>query len=118
MPAKRGVTATTARMMSLALPGVTKGVSYGTASWSLRKKFIARFRDYDMVMVIKCGDLERDLRLGAKPKAFFLTDHYIGWPTVLIRLAQVRAADLRELIEVSWRQHASGKQLAARRLRR
>ena len=81
MPAKRGVTATAARTMILALPGVSEGVSYGTPSWTLGKRFIARVRDDDTVMVVKCGDIERDLR---------------------------------EVIEVSWRQHASRKQLARR----
>ena len=56
LPAKRGVTASAARKMILALPGVTERVSYGTPSWSLGKKFIARFRDHHTLVVVNCGD--------------------------------------------------------------
>ena len=114
MPSRRGVTANAARKIMLAHPGVTEGMSYGTPSWLLRKKFVARFRDNDTVLVVKCGDIERDLRLAADPRAFFLTDHYVGYPTVLIRLAEVRETDLREVCEVAWRRQASKKQLAER----
>jgi len=105
------VTAETARQLLLALPGVTEGPCYGTAGFRVGKKFLARLRDGDATLVVKCGFDERDLRLRADPETFFTTDHYRGYPTVLVRLARVRRPDLADLLDHSWRQ------LAPRRLR-
>ena len=102
MRKKRGVTAHIAREVLLSLPGVEEGPCYGTAGFRLRGKFLARLRDDDTVLVVKCGDIERDLRMQADPRAFFITDHYRGYPTVLIRLASVTKDDLREVLETAW----------------
>jgi hypothetical protein len=104
---KRGVTPAKTRKILLGFPGVDEGSSYGTAGFRVRKKFLARFRDDDTVLVIKCGDVERDLRLQADPKAFFILEHYRGYPTVLVRLAEVTADTLRDVIEVGWERLAS-----------
>ena len=102
MPKRQGVTADTARRVLLSFPGVEEGPCYGTAGFRVRGKFLARLRDDDTVLVVKCGDIERDLRMQADPKAFFITDHYRGWPTVLVRLGSVSEADLRDVVEVAW----------------
>ncbi|PYP08591.1 MAG: hypothetical protein DMD56_12385, partial [Gemmatimonadetes bacterium] len=43
---------------------------------------------------------------------FFTTDHYRGYPTVLIRLARVRTADLRDILEQAWRRSAPKRLIA------
>ena len=42
----------------------------------------------------------------ADPETFFITEHYRGNPTVLVRLARVREADLKDVLEEAWRRHA------------
>ena len=111
MPKRRGVTVATARRLLLSFPGTEEGPCYGTAGFRVRGKFLARLRDDDTVLVVKCGDIERDLRIKAEPRTFFTTDHYRGWPTVLVRLDSVREDDLRDLLETSW------LRLAPKRLR-
>jgi hypothetical protein len=103
---KTPVTADTARRILLSLPGVEEGPCYGTAGFRVRKKFLARLRDQDSVLVVKCGFDERDFRLRADPEAFFTTDHYHGYPTVLVRLERVDEEELVSLLEHSWRQSA------------
>jgi len=61
---------------------------------------------------VKCGDEERDFRMQADPTTFFTTDHYRGYPTVLVRLTRVRAADLRDLLEQAWRRSAPKRLIA------
>jgi hypothetical protein len=61
--------------------------------------------------VVKCGFDERDFRMQADPEVFFTTDHYRGYPSVLIRLTKVRAKDLRDVLEVGWRLAAPKKLL-------
>lgn len=46
-----------------------------------------------------------------QPHAFFLTDHYRGWPGILVRLSNVDRAQLQELLEQSWRRLAPKKLL-------
>jgi hypothetical protein len=48
----------------------------------------------------------------ANPGTFFITDHYRGYPTVLIRLAKVRLTDLQEVLEEGWRRSAPKRLIA------
>jgi hypothetical protein len=102
MPKRRGVTVETTRQLLLSFPGVEEGPCYGTPGFRVRGKFLARLRDNDTTLVVKCGDIERDLRMQADPETFFTTDHYRGWPTVLVRLGSVTKNDLRDVVEVAW----------------
>jgi hypothetical protein len=56
--------------------------------------------------VVRCGDDERDFRIKADPATFYTTDHYRGYPTVLVRLARVTEPDLRAVLEEAWRRQA------------
>ena len=107
-----GVTVRTTRSLLLALPGVEEGPCYGTPGFRVRRKFLARLRDGDQTLVVKCGFDERDFRMQADPDTFFTTDHYRGYPTVLVRLANVQAADLQALLEHAWRQLAPKRLIA------
>lgn len=113
MPKKPAVTAEGARRLLLALPGVEEGPCYGTPGFRVRRKFLARLKDDGRTLVVKCGFDERDLRLRADPEVYFTTDHYWGYPTVLVRLERVARDDLRDLLERAWRRLAP-KGLAAR----
>jgi hypothetical protein len=48
----------------------------------------------------------------ADPETFFTTDHYRGYPTVLVRLAIVDEDHLREVIDQAWRLRAPKKLIA------
>ena len=113
MAERRGVTVQAARRLLLALPGVEEGPCYGTPGFRVRKKFLARLRDDGRTLVVKCGDDERDFRMEADPEAFFTTDHYRGYPTVLVRLASVNPADLRAVLEEAWCRAAPQRLVAA-----
>lgn len=106
------MTGETARRILLRLPGVEEGPCYGTPGFRVRKKFLARLRDDDEVLVVKCGFDERDFRMRLDPDTFFTTDHYRDYPTVLVRLDRVDAADLEDLLEHSWRQLAPKRLVA------
>jgi hypothetical protein len=103
----------TVRRVALALPGVEEGSSYGTPGFRVRGKFMARMWEDGETLVVKCGYEERDFRMQADPESFFITDHYRGYPTVLIRLKRVRLGDLREVLEEAWRRNAPKRLLAA-----
>lgn len=97
----------TARRFLLALPGVTEGTSYGTMAFHVRKKLLARLLEDNETLALKCDD--RDAWIAAEPQAFHVTKHYLNYPYVLVRLAQVKRATLRAAIEQAWRLEAGAK---------
>src|SRR5467141_3325542 len=102
----------TVRQIALALPGVEEGPSYGTPGFRVKGKFMARFWEDGETLVVKCGYAERDFWMLTNPETFFTKDHYRGYPTALVRMANVDEDDLREVIEQAWRLHAPKKLIA------
>ena len=95
-----------ARSVLLDFPGVEEGPCYGTPGFRVVGKFLARLREDGETLVVKCGFVERDLRMQQHPDIFFTTEHYRAHPTVLVRLRKVRIADLHQVVEVAWRMSA------------
>jgi hypothetical protein len=46
---------------------------------------------------------EKEMLIAADPEKFFTEPHYNGFPAVLVRLASIGVAELRELIVDAWR---------------
>ncbi len=103
----------TVRQIALAFPGVEEGTSFGTPGFRLKKKFLARLKEDGETLVLKVGDLEKDFLLAAEPEIYYTTDHYNGYPAVLVRLTKIEADALREAFEQAWRHAASKRDLAA-----
>jgi hypothetical protein len=101
------------RAIALALPGVEAGLSYGTPAYKLKGKLIARLHQDGESLVVKAGFDERELWMQKDPASFFSTDHYRDHPFLLVRLARVREAELRELLEAAWRSTAPRRLVAA-----
>lgn len=99
----RGVTFADALELAHALPGVEDGSAYGTPALRVRGKFWLRLREDGETLAVKIPFDDREVLLRADPAAFFLTDHYLGYPAVLIRLAKVRRGQLADVLERSWR---------------
>ena len=111
--ARKGLTFADVRTLGLKLPGVAESTSYGTAALKVDGKMFARLKEDGESLVLKMDIVSRDLVIQAQPKIFFITDHYRDWPYVLVRLAEVRADQMKELLEDSWRLAAPKKRLAA-----
>lgn len=106
----------TLREIALALPGVEEGTSYGTPAFRVRKKFLSRLREDGESVVIKIGFDERELLMQSDPETFFITDHYRGHPSVLVRLASVSREELARVFEEAWRQAAPARLVAQHEL--
>lgn len=109
----KGVTWKQVVEMAAEYPGVVEKSSYGTPGLYVRKQFMARLREPDVMVLKPIHDDEQKFLMETSPDAFFLTDHYRGYPTVLIRMSKVDRRQLAELIEGCWRQLATKRLLAA-----
>jgi hypothetical protein len=70
-------------------------------------------------LALVCDFIDRELLLQADPAVFFLTDHYLNYPMILIRLDKIRVKALPDLVERAWRMRAPAKlikELDARRI--
>jgi hypothetical protein len=93
-------------------PGVELGTAYGTPALRVKGKFLCRLKEDGETLAIRCDFEERDARMAADPKTYFITDHYKDYPAVLVSLARVKPAELRAIIEQEWRRSAPKKLVA------
>lgn len=87
------------------LQGVTEELSYGLPSLKVKGKFLTRVREPD-VLVLMCAREEKDFLMQMNPEIYFETDHYKGWPAVLIRLSKIGDRELTHRLQVAWRMQA------------
>ena len=95
------------RKIGLALPEVEEGTTYGSPALKVRGSLLA------WVPVNKSAEAEslalaidpeqRAGLLADAPEAYYVTDHYAGYPIVLVRLSRIRIEELRDLLGASWR---------------
>jgi hypothetical protein len=95
------------------LPGVEESASYGTPALKVKGRFLCRLRtEAEGALAIRCDFLDRQILLQADPEVFFVTDHYLDYPMVLVRLEKIRLSALPDLIERAWRMVAPAKLVA------
>jgi hypothetical protein len=68
-----------------------------------RGKLFVRLKEDGESIVVRIEEPDRVLRLQADPTAFYITDHYAGYPWMLVRLSAVAQDDLADLIHDAWR---------------
>lgn len=100
------VTFETVRQLALALPEVTEGTSYGTPAFHVRKKLLARLREDGETLVIAIDQAEREFWMLTNPTTYFITDHYAGYPYMLIRLSEAQPDELKTLLRQAWQMRA------------
>jgi hypothetical protein len=103
---KTPLTFETVRAMALELTDVETGTAYGAAAVKVNGNVLAS------VPVNKSAEansavfrIDFDLRaalIQGKPEIYYVTEHYVGYPTVLVRLSNISRDELRELLGLSW----------------
>jgi hypothetical protein len=63
-------------------------------------------------LVLRIDGDERAMRMRADPETFYMTEHYVGYPMMLVRLSTVHLDDLEDLIAESWRRCAPKRLVA------
>ena len=84
------------------LPDVEESTSYGVPSWKVRGKMIAcqaiNKSAEPNSLVVKIPFEARDELIAEGPGVYYVTDHYVNSPSVLVRLSRVHRDALRGLL--------------------
>ncbi len=115
--ARAAITWDTVRDIALAFPGAEECTSYGTPAFKVGGKLLVRFRPEIESVVVPIGLADREMRMRADPRAFYITDHYVPYPWMLVRLRAIRRDDLANLLNECWRMRAPKRLLAKYELR-
>lgn len=107
--AERGVSYTRVQEIAREFPGVEDSTSYGTPALKVHGTLLARLKEDGETLVLKTTFTDRELLLGGAPDVFYLTDHYLKYPWILVRLSQIDEPFLRELIAEAWRLSAPAR---------
>jgi hypothetical protein len=117
------------RRFALALPGTVEESSSGqTASWTvngkgfvwerpLRRKDLEALGDdapTGPILGVRTADLEmKKVLLARDPGVYFTTPHFDGYPAVLIRLDEISAKELKDVIVEAWLARAPKRTVTA-----
>jgi hypothetical protein len=91
------------RKIAMSLKNVEESTSYGTAAFKVDGKLLARLREDGESLVVGTTFEEREEMMAADPETYYITDHYLKYPWVLVRLSRVHADAMRDLLGRSWR---------------
>ncbi len=103
----RPITFDTVREIALTFPGAVESTSYGTPAFKVAKKLFTRLHQDGESLVVRIDEAERARRMKSDPVTFFITDHYLNYPWILVKLSSVKRDDLHVLLAEAWRQVAS-----------
>ena len=92
----------TVRKVGLALPGVEESTAYGSPALKVRGKLLAcvplnRSAEPGSLMV-RVGFDDRAELLAEDPDVYYVTDHYLNYTSVLVRLSRITPDVLRDLL--------------------
>jgi hypothetical protein len=95
------------RKMAVALPEVEEGTIHGSRAFRVRGKLLAcaaihKSAEPDTLAVRIPFDMRAEL-MKSDLDSYYLTEHYVNYPTVLVRLSRIGREELRELLGASWR---------------
>ena len=90
------------RKIGSSLPDVEEGTAYGSPALKVRGKMFAclavnRSAEPN-TLVVRIDFDQRDELIAEEPKTYYLTDHYVNYPCVLVRLSRIRKDALRDLL--------------------
>ena len=97
----------TVRNIGLALPGVEESTAYGLPALKVRGKLLASVPANSSAepgsLVVRVALDDRAELLAAAPDVYYVTDHYLDYSGVLVRLSRVNPDVLRDLLGMAYK---------------
>ena len=121
-PPRRALSFDDVREIALSMPEVEEVTAYGMPGFKAGKTRFAvqPYPRPDVVpnsIGVPISFDERARVLASRPDVYYVTDHFLKYPGVLVRLASVDRKELREILSAAW-QYAMEHQVPAARPRR
>ena len=92
----------TVREIALALPGVEESTSSRGTSLKVAGRMLACPAVHSSAepnsLMVRVRAEQRERLLATEPDACYLTEHYVGYPSILVRLSRVSRDSLRDLL--------------------
>jgi hypothetical protein len=97
----------TVRAIGLKLPGAEESTMYGAPALKVNGQMFACIASHKSAepntLVVFVDAAQRDGLLAEDPDTYYLKEHYVNYPVVLIRLSRVNADAMRDLLAGAWR---------------
>jgi hypothetical protein len=103
------------RRIALALDNVEEGTSYGTPAFKVDGELFVRMHQDGESLVVRTDFEQREELMVSDPETYYITDHYLNYEWILIRLSRVHPDALRDLIRMAWRLASTSKRRSSRR---
>jgi hypothetical protein len=120
MPTAR-VTFDVIRELARQLADVEDSTAYGSPALKVRGKLLACMAINKSAepgsLVVRIDFDQRTALLAEDPATYYVTDHYVNYPAVLVRLSQIRVDQARDLLNSAWRFVTSQERRTVRKRR-
>ena len=95
-----------------ALPGVEQSTTWGADALKVGGRLLACRAIHKSAepnsIVVRIPIDQREELIAADPDVYYVTDHYVNYPSVLVRLSRIHRDALRDLLAIAYRS-ADGK---------
>ena len=110
------------REIAMALPDVEESTIHGAPSLKVRGRLLtcpALHRSAEPnTLAVRIGLDQRAELIAAQPDVYYVTDHYVNYPTLLVRLSRIQRDSLRDLLGMAWHFVCSKSKQSRRRVRK
>jgi hypothetical protein len=97
----------TVRRIGLELPDVEEATTRGSRALKVHGKLLACIPIHRSAepgsLMVRVDFHDREHLLAEAPDVYYVTDHYVGYPAVLVRLSRVTTDVLRDLLRMAHR---------------
>jgi hypothetical protein len=104
---KRPLTFETVSALGRELQDLHETTMYGSPALKLGKRLVACLPTHRSAepgsLVVRTDFEQRSALMSDDPETYYLTDHYVNHPVVLVRLARLREDQLRDLLAAARR---------------
>jgi hypothetical protein len=94
------------RRLGLRLPGAETGTVYGSPALTVGGKMFACIAIHRSAepntLAVRLDFDRRDEMIAEDPDTYYLTEHYVDYPAVLVRLARIPDDALSDLLRIGW----------------
>jgi hypothetical protein len=93
------------RDIAMTLPDVDDSTIHGARSLKVRGKLLTCLALHGSAepntLAVRIGFDQRAELMAAEPDVYYVTDHYVNYPTVLVRLSRIHRDSLRDLLSMA-----------------